>query len=101
MSFQVQPAPRMAKAPTKNSTMTTRQSADVARDAGGERRRPPARHQQQPRADRPVEAGEPQIGPRPLRRAGVDPVAGRVAQRGRPPRRSGVPASEVGAPVIG
>ena len=33
----------------------------VGRDRG-ERRRPPARQQQQPRADRPVEAGEPQIG---------------------------------------
>ena len=49
----------------------------VRRDRG-ERRRPPARHQQQPRADRPVEARQPQIGPQPGRRQRIDPIAGRV-----------------------
>ena len=83
MSFQVQPAPRITKAPMKNSTITQRQLADVVRDAGGERRRPPAWHQQQPRSDRPVETGEAQIGPRPGRRARIDPVAGRVGNAGR------------------
>ena len=66
----------------KNSTIDERQSADVARDAGGQRRRPPARHQQQPGSDRPVETGEPQIRPRPWRRAGIDPVAGRIGNAG-------------------
>ena len=37
---------------------------------------PPARQQQQPGPDRPVEAGKPQIRARPRRRAVVDPVSG-------------------------
>ena len=83
MSFQVQPAPRITKAPMKNSTMIQRQLAETSRgDAGGQRRRPPARHQQQPGADRPVETGKPQIGPRPGRRARIDPVAGCVGNAG-------------------
>ena len=44
----------------------------------GERRRPPARQQQQPPADRPVEPRQPQIGPHPGRRDGIDPVSGRI-----------------------
>ena len=40
--------------------------------------RPPARHQQQPGADRPVEAGEPQIRAGESGRETVDPVSGRI-----------------------
>ena len=43
----------------------------------GEPDRPPARQQQQPHSDRPVEAGEPQVGPGVLGRVAVGPVAGR------------------------
>ncbi len=45
---------------------------------GGERRRPPARQQQQPGADRTVETREPQIRPHPVRREAVDPVSGGI-----------------------
>jgi len=58
------------------------QLAGLADDAGGQRRRPPAWRQQQPGSDRPIETGEPQIGPQPRRRAGVDPVAGRISNAG-------------------
>ena len=44
----------------------------------GKPHRPPARHQQQPGSDRPVEAGEPQIGAGERRRETVDPVSGRI-----------------------
>ena len=54
MSFQVQPAPRIAKAPMKNST-TCQRFGPAVRRATGKPGRPPARHQQQPGADRPVE----------------------------------------------
>ncbi len=43
----------------------------------GEPHRPPARQQQEPHADRPVETGEPQVGPRVLGRVAVGPVVGR------------------------
>ena len=65
MSFQVQPAPRMAKAPTKNSTTCQRLADSRASAMAASADRPPARQQQQPGADRPVEAGQPQIGPQP------------------------------------
>ena len=42
---------------------------------GGQRRRPPARPQQEPPADRPLQPGEPGIGPKPLRHDTVRPVA--------------------------
>ena len=45
----------------KNSTMCQRLGKLLDAHAG-ESHRPPARHQQQPGSDRPVEAGEPQIG---------------------------------------
>ena len=68
MSFQVQPAPRMAKAPMKKrSDMPGIGKAGAGCDRG-KAGRPPARHQQEPGADRTVEAREAQIGPRPERR---------------------------------
>src|SRR5262249_16478023 len=61
-----------------------RQRDRTGRDACRKRGRPPARHQQEPGSDRPVEASEPEIGPRPWRRDGVDPVSGRIRNaRGR------------------
>src|SRR5262249_34008273 len=42
----------------------------------------PARHQKQPRADRTIEAGQPQIGPRPLRGDRIHPVAGGIGNAG-------------------
>ena len=68
--------------PDQEQRQHQRQGREMAGDTAGERGRPPARQQQQPRSDRPVEAGEPQIGARPGRRAGVDPVAGRVSNAG-------------------
>src|SRR5262249_661655 len=61
----------------------------------GEPRRPPARHQQEPGADWPVETGEPQVGTRPGRSEAVDPVAGRIgdAPGAAGPRASGLPVS--------
>src|SRR5205807_7130805 len=70
---------------------------------GRERSRPPAWQQQEPRADRPVGAGEPQIGPRPWGSVAVDPVAGRIRDAsGRAHRARGLPLSEskVPAPVV-
>ena len=49
MSFQVQPAPRMRKAPTKNSARCDQARRTLAGGDGGKRRRPPARQQQQAR----------------------------------------------------
>ena len=94
----------MAKAPMKNSTMCHRLGNCVGLHAG-EAHRPPARHQQQPGADRPVEAGEPQIGAGDRGRETVDPVAGRIGDASGalahlPP--SGVPVrvSKVPRPVL-
>src|ERR1700744_2616064 len=80
MSFQVQPAPRMAKAPAKNRARTTgnrliscgkgapkeqgkadRHWDDCGRKGGGDRGRPPAWQQEKPAADGAIEAGEPQV----------------------------------------
>src|SRR6185437_10416534 len=44
----------------------------------GKTRRPPARHQQQPRSDRPVETGEPQIGTGENGREAIHPISGRI-----------------------
>src|SRR5215467_215416 len=41
-------------------------------------RRPPARNEQEPGADRPVEPGKAQIRPSPRRRPPIDPVTGRI-----------------------
>ena len=87
MSFQVQPAPRMAKAPMKNRTICQTLGTGSARHAG-KRRRPPARNQQQPGADRTIETGEPEVGAGPGRRVAVDPVAGRSQQRAHSSNRS-------------
>ena len=59
------------------------------------RRRPPARQQQQPGADRAVKARKAQIGTGPGRRDRIDPVASRVGDRtGRPAHfASGLPLS--------
>ena len=78
MSFQVQPAPRMAKAPMKNKAMCQglgpRRCAATAASADD--------HQhgssKQPGADRTVEPRQPQIRPQPWRRERIDPVAGGV-----------------------
>ena len=106
MSFQVQPAPRMANAPMKNSTTCQRLGQRPALHAG-EPERPPARHQQQPGADRPVEPREPQIGPRPGRREAVDPVAGRIGDAPGPAalahsaeRRAGQRVDRCRVPVL-
>ena len=68
------------------------------------RRRPPARQQQQPGADRAVKARKAQIGTGPGRRDRIDPVAGRVGDRtGRPAHfASGLPlsVSKVPRPVF-
>src|SRR5262249_61034788 len=80
------------------------QMPEVDRGAGldgSERHRPPARQQQQPGADRPVEAGEPQIGPRPGGGEAVDPVSGRggdAARAGRQGRASGLVLSGAEGP---
>src|SRR5262249_4629447 len=62
---------------------------------GGKGDGPPARHQQQPRADRPVEARQPQIGPRPGGGDAVDPIAGRIGDAARAAGHceSGLPVS--------
>ena len=60
----------------------------LARGDGGKSGRPPARDEQQPRADRPVEAGEPQIGAGPAGREAVDPVAGRIGDATRVAHRA-------------
>src|SRR5262249_25659248 len=53
---------------------------------GGKADGPPARHQQKPGADRPVEARQPQIRARPGGGDAVDPIAGRI---GDPTRAAG------------
>ena len=75
--------------------------ARAGRD-GSETCRPPARHQQQPGTDRPVEPRQPQIGPRPGRRDGVDPVAGRIgdAAAGLRHRASELPLSVSKVPPL-
>ena len=100
MSFQVQPAPRIANAPMKNSTRWSRLGDRLCGGDRGERRRPPAGQQQQPRADRAVEPGQPQIGTRPGWCEGVDPIAGRVGDRtGRRAHfANGLPFSESRVP---
>ena len=93
------PQPRITKAPTKNSTrchgMGIRRLGDR-----GKARRPPARQQQQPGADRPVEAGEPQIRAKGSGRETIDPIAGRIgdATRRLAHRASGLPLSESSVP---
>src|SRR6185437_3782210 len=70
----------------------------------GQRRRPPARHQQEPPADRAVEARQPEVGPAPGRRPAVDPVSGRIddASGGVAHRRTGpVNVSNVPRPGLG
>src|SRR5262245_24022079 len=61
----------------------------------GEANRPPARQQQEPGADRSVEARQPQIGPRPGGGEAVDPISGRVGDAARAVghRTSGLPWS--------
>src|SRR5262245_3523296 len=56
---------------------------------------PPARQQQQPRADRPVEARQAQIRTRPGGGPAVDPVAGGIGDAARAARHrvSGLPVS--------
>ncbi len=61
MSFQVQPAPRMAKAPMKNRHEVHEIGTRAHGGDRGKRRRPPARQQQKPGADRPVKPREPQV----------------------------------------
>src|SRR5262249_8139448 len=62
---------------------------------GGKPDGPPAGQQQEPGADRPIEAGKPQIGARAFGSEAVDPVAGR-GRDAAPPfghRASGLPTS--------
>jgi hypothetical protein len=77
MSFQVQPAPRIRKAPMAQPT--TIQPSNRFRPAGigrgGQHHAPPAGQQQKPCADGPIRAAEPQVGARARRRERVDPVA--------------------------
>ena len=66
--------------------------------AGVDRREPngpPARHQQEPGPDRPVEARQPQVGARPGGGEAVDPVSSRIgdATRAAGHRASGLPDS--------
>ena len=72
MSFQVQPAPRMASAPSANSAIqpARRPQSGAAPSAS----RPPAGQHQQPDADRPVPARQPAVGPRPRRQVAQGPV---------------------------
>ena len=72
MSFQVQPAPRMAKAPIANSAIQPIRLPQCC--AAAQRRRPPAGQHQQPGADRPVPARQPAVGPRPCRQIAQRPV---------------------------
>src|SRR5262249_16268557 len=53
---------------------------------GGKADGPPARHQQKPGADRPVEARQPQIRARPGGGDAVDPIAGRIGDTTPAPR---------------
>ena len=71
---------------------------------GRERRRPPAGQQQQPPADRPVDAREPQIGPRGRAARAGRPSARRPRRRrggSRPPRRSRRVHRRMGSPGSG
>jgi hypothetical protein len=58
---------------------------EVQRPPGGdagERGGPPAGQEEKPPADRPVDAGEPEKGPKAGRRVAVDPVARRGVRDG-------------------
>ena len=71
----------------------------------GKAERPPARHQQQPRADRAVEAGKAQIGAGDGGGERVDPVSGRIGDASGAVAHfcpSGVPVrvSKVPRPVL-
>src|SRR5262249_34325277 len=82
----------------KGADEEQREVAQVDRGSGryrGERGRPPARNQQEPGADRPVEASEPQIRARRGRSEAVDPIPGRIgdATGAAGHRPSGLPES--------
>ena len=81
---EVQPAPRIASAPMPNSAIS-RQSGQPRR---GQRDRPPAREQQQPGADRPVEPRQADIG-----------HAAPPARSAPPNRRCGCRSSQI-APLV-
>ena len=72
MSLKVQPAPRITTAPMPNSTI----SCQSGQRSGREGDAPPAREEQQPGTDRPVEPRQADIRPERLRRAAIDPIAG-------------------------
>src|SRR5262249_47728426 len=80
------------------------QAWEVAVVHAGETNGPPARHQQKPRPDRPVQPCESQVRAAERRRETVDPVSGRISDgaRGLGPFSSGVPVrvSNVPRPVL-
>src|SRR3954447_25184276 len=94
MSFQVQPAPRMAKAPTKNRMRCQRLTWLPAWMAAS-----PTDHQhgisRKPGPDRAVETSQLQIRARPRGGEAVDPVSSRIgdATRAAGHRASGLPDS--------
>ena len=66
-SFQVQPAPRIRTAPSAQPSgdpEVVGRSGPPGSGRGGEQEPPPAGDEQEPGADRPVGARQPQVGPR-------------------------------------